>query len=394
MIIFLHGDDTFRSREKLRELKQKFLREVDPSGLNLATIDGASATADEVWAAVAAQSFLVRKRMVVVEDLGAQKASTVRENVAALLDRIPEDVIVVFWESKSRKPEADSRKQRSKPTVRKRTSPAGGDTLFPRLLKEKFAQEFTPLQGRELEAWVRERAKFLGATIEPAAIRDLITVVGSDLWRMTNELEKLALATQAGIVRRGTASPLVSASSVGVVKRTTLPLDDTSRDAADRMTMPTITAAFVRSLVSDTPSDTPFAFLDAVGSGDRAAAIRLLRELEAARVDPHHLLVMLHRQLRLLVMAADLLARGTPASQLATELSVHPYVAQKLARCVRRLGLRSHSGEGSSFSEGGTGTEHFRRLYPRLLDLDRKLKSSRAPWQALMDLFVLEATTA
>lgn len=360
MIIFLHGDDTFRSREKLRELKQRFLREVDPSGTNLVTIDGTSTTADEIWAAVAAQSFLVRKRMVVVEDLGAQKSNVVREGVTALLARIPEDVILVFWESGSRA----GGKQKISPLPRRRGSergsgskvrrggvtslPAGGDILFPALLKEKYAQEFAPLDGVALARWVQDRVKVLGVTIDATAARELITMVGSDLWRMHNELEKL-MAAATGL------SPS---------------LREGEREGEGK-----ITSALVHELVDTAPSDNLFAFVDAVGRGDRAGSLRILRELEAARVDPHYLLAMLHRQLRLLVMAADLLERGTPTSQLAVELRVHPFVAQKLSQQARTSSLSA-----------------LRALYPRLLELDRKLKSSRAPWQALMNLFTLEAT--
>lgn len=345
MIIFLHGDDTFRSREKLRELKQRFLREVDPSGTNLVTIDGTSTTADEIWAAVAAQSFLVRKRMVVVEDLGAQKSSTAREGITALLNRIPEDVILVFWEGRSHSP-ASSRlstpssrakrgisPKREKETATKKASQKN-DILFPRLLQEKFAQEFAPLDGVALARWAQDCAKVFGVTIDVTAARELITTVGPDLWRMANELEKLALAAAGG----------------------------------------SITPTLVHELVDTAPPDRMFAFVDAIGRGDRAGSLRILRELEAARVDPHYLLAMLHRQLRLLVMAADCLERGTPTSQLAVELRVHPFVAQKLSQQARTSSLSA-----------------LRALYPHLLELDRKLKSSRAPWQALMELFVLEA---
>lgn len=230
------------------------------------------------------------------------------------------------------------------------------DTLFPLLLKEKFAQAFSPLEGVALTRWVQDRAKTLGATIESAAVRDLIAIVGPDLWRMANELEKLTMAAVQPSSSRGAAA---------------------TRDLTPGTDPPTITSSLIRDLVDAAPQDRLFTFLDTIGSGDRMAALRLLRELEAARVDPHHLLAMLHRQLRLLVQAADLLERGTPAAQLAAELRVHPFVAQKLSQQARTSSLSA-----------------LRALYPRLLELDRKLKSSRAPWQALMDLFCLEATAS
>jgi len=338
--MFLHGDDTFRSREKLRELKEKFLREVDPSGSNLVILDGTTVSASDVWSAAAAQSFLVRKRMVIVEDLGQQKSAAAGDEIAELLPKIPSDAIVVFWEGKSCAPASSSRAKRVAAPKRGKGALAGrvpkkDSGLFPLLLKEKFAQEFLPLDGVALARWVHDRAKALGATIDATATRDLAMIVGPDLWRMTNELEKLTLATQG--------QP--------------------------------ITPPLVRELVEVAPADNIFAFVDAVGRGDRVGALRTLRELETARVDPFQLLGMLHRQLRLLVMAADLLERGTPASQLAVELHVHPFVAQKLSQQVRTSSLSA-----------------LRVLYPRLLELDRKLKSSRAPWGALMDLFVLDGT--
>ncbi|MDO8598898.1 MAG: DNA polymerase III subunit delta [bacterium] len=353
MIFFLHGDDTYRSREKLRELKEKFLRDVDPSGANLVTIDGTTASANEIWGAVATQSFLVRKRMVVVERIGAQKSTAAREEVAAFLGKVPEDVILVFWEEKGWNPSSE---RRAKP-VRKTKKVAGAatkrsDPLFVKLLEGKYAQEFVPLDGVALTRWVVDVAETLGASIAPDATRTLVAIVGSDLWRMRHELEKLAL----------------TATNFSPSRREGEREGEGKREGA-------ITTALIRDLVVAVPQEDVFGFVDAIGRGDRAAAMRILRDLEAARVDPHYLLAMIHRQLRLLVMAADLLERGTPPSQLAVELHVHPFVAQKLSQQAHAVSLAT-----------------LRALYPNLLELDRKLKSSRVPWEALMELFCLEAT--
>ena len=335
MVIFLHGDDTYRSRAKLHELEEKFRREVDPSGSNLTRIDGTSASASEIWGAIAAQSFLVRKRMVVVEDIGQRKTKTEREEVAVFLDRIPDDAIIVFWESKSRAPTSDHRKRVAAPKRKKKTATGGADPLFPLLLQGKYVEEFAPLEGGALERWVRARVESLGATIAPDALRMVMGEVGPNLWRMSSELEKLALAAEGA----------------------------------------TISVDLVRDLVAETPTDDVFAFVDAIGSGDRAAALRQLRRLEEAGAEPGALVGMIGRQLRLLVSASDLLARGTPHARLASELGVHPFVAQKIAEQAQHTSL-----------------PHLRVLYPHLLDLDRKLKSSRAPWEALMELFCLQAT--
>ncbi|MBI4143119.1 hypothetical protein HY480_04565 [Candidatus Uhrbacteria bacterium] len=137
-----------------------------------------------------------------------------------------------------------------------------------------------------------------------------------------------------------------------------------------------ITLAHVRNLVTTAPTDSIFAFTDAVGTGDRVAAFRALAALEQARVDPQYLLTMLTRQFRLLVSAADLLARGTHPTNLATELKVAPFVAQKLTQQARHASV-----------------PRLRDAFLALAALDHRLKSSRAPWQALVDLFCLKVST-
>ena len=69
MIIFLYGDDSFRSRQKLNELKDKYIREVDSKASSLIYIDGETASLEQVNEAVAAPSLFVRKRMVIIENI-------------------------------------------------------------------------------------------------------------------------------------------------------------------------------------------------------------------------------------------------------------------------------------------------------------------------------------
>lgn len=346
MIIFLHGDDTYRSRAKLQELRERFLRDVDPSGANLVMIDGTTAAASEVWGAIAAQSFLVRKRMVIIERIGDAKSDPVRTEVAAFFPKIPDDVMVVFWESVSRNPASKKSPSRVKRIASKRSArtskrkATGVDPLFPLLLQEQCAQEFAPLTGAELERWVMACAKTRGAMFAPGACRALCAMVGSDLWRMTQEVEKLTLAA-----------------------------------ARASNALRSITSALMCELVDGTPTDNIFAFVDALGRGDGRAALAELARLEATGAEPGMLVGMIARQLRLLIMAADCLRRGVPAGQLATELGCPPFVASKLAEQARTQSLAT-----------------LLALHPKLVELDYALKSSRAPREALVELFCLEAT--
>lgn len=58
MIIFLYGEDTFRSRQKLKELKDKFIREVDPTGNGIVSLAGESLMIEGLSEAIGARSLL------------------------------------------------------------------------------------------------------------------------------------------------------------------------------------------------------------------------------------------------------------------------------------------------------------------------------------------------
>ncbi|MEI6597040.1 MAG: hypothetical protein WCL13_02400, partial [bacterium] len=79
MIIFLYGQDNFRSRLKLNELKDKYLREIDKLGSGLKIINGAKANFSEITAAVSPSSLLSKKRLIIIEDIFINKDKLIFE---------------------------------------------------------------------------------------------------------------------------------------------------------------------------------------------------------------------------------------------------------------------------------------------------------------------------
>src|SRR5436190_16785305 len=98
MILFLYGEDTYRSKKKLDEIRAKFLRDIDPSGLNLHQLDGEKAELDDVRSAVSAAPFLAPKRMVVLQDAIANAGKKEADPLAELMDAVPEETILVVRE--------------------------------------------------------------------------------------------------------------------------------------------------------------------------------------------------------------------------------------------------------------------------------------------------------
>ena len=272
MIIFLYGQDTFRSLEKLKEMKQKFFSEVDPSGLNLLELDGATLTMDDFHGSVSAVSFLARRRMVVVRNVMTKNTSkTLYSDLIEFLDKPhDDDAIIVFWEGK----------------------PHGNNPLFKRLKKEKYAQEFSLLTQRQLASWILGRVAFLRATIDSSAVTLLAEYVGNDLFALENEINKL----------------------VGYAHGQT------------------ITTHHVDIMVHAQFDTLIFHFTDALCSGNARKAYKLLADQLESGAHELYVLTMLSRQFRIMLLlkayARDTRQNKTPI-QIAKELQLHPYVVQK-----------------------------------------------------------------
>lgn len=278
MLIYLYGEDSHRSWKKLNDIIDKFIREVDPSRLNLTVLDGGQLDAAALGQQLSTAPFLARKRMVIVKQaiIGARRKEAVQE-VLALLEQKgtaqADDCVAVFWEA-------------GDPAAGKK--PSG---LHAYLAKQKFATEYRLLGAEEAAGWIVGRAEAAGARIDADAARALAAATGSDLWRAAAELDKLIHYAQGGAVTR----------------------------------------AMVHELVRSDFEDSIFNLIDAISSRQKARAIALLRgHLESGE---HELgiLAMLARQFRILLLVREILDTDPRASKdaVASALSIHPFVAQK-----------------------------------------------------------------
>ncbi len=268
MIFFLYGPDSYRSHQKVRAIHDKFFHEVDPTGINIVTLDGGSTDAAEIRNAIQAGGFFAAKRLVIIRRLLSDGKKDLQTAVLELLDNDRDDVIMVFWE-----PDQPD----------KRTA------LYKRLSKEKYSQVFESLDDGQLRDWVQTAVTERQATINPPAVHELVRRVGPDLWRMEQEIAKLAHF------------------------RPDQPID----------------VAAVQTLVTDTYDDNIFHFVDALADRNAKAVLQLIDDQLAAGAKEQYLLAMIIRQFRILLQLA--------AGSSAKELGLHSFVAQKAQRQVRKF---------------------------------------------------------
>lgn len=276
MLIFLHGPDTFRSRQKLKQIKERFRREVDAAGYNTSRVDGTRFKLEDFERDVLATPFLAAKRMVVVENFFSGKAAgAIEKQVLKVLQRpAAQATVIIFWEGEP-------------PHAGKKPGP-----LMTFLQASPYAEAFARLTGSQLQTWYRHHAERLGLTLTPPAGQRLTEIVGNDLWRADAELAKLAAYC------RGRAATI----------------EDVGR------------------LTVNEVEENVFALTDALGQRRTAEAIWLLEVQRQAGVSALELLSKITWHLRNLLMAKSWIEEhgSRPSSwALASAVGLHPFVAKK-----------------------------------------------------------------
>lgn len=275
MILFLYGADTYRSKRKLDDIRAKYLREIDPSGLNLQQFDGERADFDEIRACIHAAPFLVGKRLVIVKDAIASAKKKQGEAFAEMLDKVPDDTILVVYEHEDAEELADA--------------PA-----FEKLKGGKFYPEFKPMGPKELQTWILQEAKARGAAFSKDALTAYLPMAGVDAWKISGELDAMAASA--------------AASGKNVIELEAI------RDFSHAHTEESI-----------------FDFLDAIGTRRADVAAKLMDRLLFQGETEVALLSRLQAHVRGLLVACELSASGEASKdRLARELGMHPFAAAKI----------------------------------------------------------------
>jgi len=283
MIIFLYGEDTFRSRQKLKALKEKFRQEVDKDGSSLVLLDGAETDLGKINEAVATASLFSRKRMVVIERIFSNKSKNLTNSLEELFKKKDNDNIVIFWDDISGEKMSKNK-------------------FFNFLSAQKFSQNFKALSNLETSNWIIKEVNGHSVKISQQATNALVAMFGNDLWTLNNEIEKLVNRKQ------GEGSDEINAEDIG-------------------------------RLEGGKIDENIFAFTDAISQKNKAQALSLFeKEMEAGAADVY-LVRMIIRQFRILLQVRQGLDSGFSPQQIASQLKIHPFVVNKSFQQVQKFDL-------------------------------------------------------
>ena len=345
MIIFLYGEDSFRGRQKLNELKDKFVREVDPTGGSLSVVDGAKTSLREINEQVGASSLWARKRLVVIEDIFLNKGENIFVDLLEFLEKqVESDNVLIFFDStiKMEKkygkemPVAINSSGETKPLTVK------PGKLFKLLASQKFAQEFKALSNTETATWVKKTAEARGAQITLPNAGRLVALSGNNLWQLSNEIDKLIS------FKSGQAPQLVKDGQQVVIEE-----------------------GEIEELVSGNFQENIFALTDAISAKNKGLAMKILEEQFSAGSADVYLLVMITRQFRILWQIRQALDAGESQRQMLSALKLHPFVLQKGTAQARQF-----------------SADQLKRILNRLTEMDYQLKTGQGEIKSMIDLLI------
>jgi DNA polymerase-3 subunit delta len=194
-------------------------------------------------------------------------------------------------------------------------------------------KRFPGLKDNELRAWIAKRLKDRDGTITSSAIDKLVSLVGSDLWAMSSEVDKLL---EYSLERRITEDDVKQAGSY-------------AREADI------------------------FTLVDAIIEGRREIAQQCLQQLLQSGAGPQYILTMITRQLRLITVAKEM-----------GEDIFHPEIRSKLDK-VNDFSLRKALIQTKAYT-----WEKIFAAYHKLIDTDIDIKTGKYDDELALGLLVID----
>lgn len=272
MIYLFYGLDNYRSREKIRELVVSYKKAHNQTAdLKIFDFDNEKVQFSALKDSSQTMSLFKTKRLFILENFFGNQTEDFKEKFIENFDffLLSEDILV-FHEN---------------------AIPRANDALFKRLLAKAKCLLFEPLSGAKLDHWIEKKVQEYGCLIEAQAKKALELYVGSDLWRMDNEIKKACAYCNRGQIR----------------------LED------------------VKLLVRPNIESEIFKTMDCLSRRDlKAATASLLRHIKNGDA-PQYLFYMVTNQFRSLLLIKDMQEKGENFPAMAKTLALPPFIVSKLA---------------------------------------------------------------
>lgn len=203
-LYLMYGDNAFDRDEAVKQIKDR-MRALPAGEHNITELAAPADTVSDLLASADAVPFLADRRLVVARGFiaratgrgtGRRKAkggdaASELVSIVEYLGRVPASTSILFVEEGG-------------------VDVSAVKDALPR--GRAFVKEYVaPRKPEELQRWVRQRARAVGADLDEGAVRDLSTLGGEDLRRLDSELRKLEAFADGRTVSREDVRDLVVA---------------------------------------------------------------------------------------------------------------------------------------------------------------------------------------
>ena len=267
MLMLIYGQEAYLVHRKLEQIIAR-AREQGIDATNTAEIEATETELPSVREHISAAPFLADKRLVVISNWLMTKPAAESDELADLLDTIPDTTLVTLVESG----DPDRRRHAFKKV-------------------EKLANKswhFGSVDEQAAVRYVQSFAKELGSSIKAGVASKLVSEAGTDLWTLYHEVAKLATDHS-----------------------------EITPDVLEQLVVPNLEGNIFR-------------LVDELGRRNLAGALPELHSLLTAGEPPLRILAMIIRQYRILIMTKSLTDGGSSEGELARRAGVRPFLVSKL----------------------------------------------------------------
>lgn len=326
MLYMLLGEDDFSRCQTLEEIKGSI---GDQTALtaNTTIFEGQQVSVNQLRPVCEAMPFLAERRLVIIHGLlerfeargksgrkknGVSSRQDEYRSLGEYLGHIPDSTLMVLIDGKIK----------------------SKNPLFTQLSAKARVMSFPLLRDDKLRQWLQRRVREKGGTISPGAVDLLARFVGSNLWIMAGEIDKLVLFTSG---RR-------------------------------------IEGEDVRQVVSYVQEASVFAMVDAILEFKAGLAEQLLEQLLQQGAAPAYLLVMLVRQVRMIVRVRELRKQRKSEAEIQDKLGLS-------SAFVLRKTLEQAAGYSLA---------RLKEVYHKLLEADLAIKTGKGDPELILNILIAE----
>lgn len=258
------------------------------------SIDADTVDASEVIQVYDTQGMFSQRKIIFIKRLNENKNSATLIEHISRIKTTSTDIEVIIWENKK----------------------IASNTKYYKFIKE-FGEIFEApeLNKRTFMTWAKEELSRQSVDADSQALNELANRCNFDPERFSNEINKFKLLK-------------------------------------DRITLDS-----VKAMTTDTFEADIWKLIDSINSGQKGESTLLLENLLRNKLDPHYILAMMYRNIRLIAQTKFLADRGEDSRSIASALKIPPFTVPSLIKSAARY-----------------DETKLKTIYERLTNLDHQIK--------------------